>query len=375
MSLVAAGLEPVQEAFEAHCAKDETHSAQLAVYVGGELAIDLTGGPGLAPDSLLPVFSSSKGATAVVVALLVQRGQLDLDQRVVGYWPEFGAQGKAEVTVRQLLSHQAGLPGVDGGFTIEEAMAHTPLAERLAAQRPMWRPGAAFLYHAITIGTLADELVRRIDGRSVGEVLRDEVTGPRGIDVWLGTPESEEPRVVPFDMPLPEELMAYLAELDLDAAAPPDAVTAVSLPGGDIISLLARINDVDFRRSSVPAASMLANARGLAKLYACLRHDVDGPRVLTDDTIGQMAQPQATGIELGTGLEARFGVIFQVPCPPRWSFGSYRAFGHDGAGGSLAFDDPTYDIAFGYTVQRLPLPGGMDARAVELTQVLRRCLR
>jgi CubicO group peptidase (beta-lactamase class C family) len=375
MSLVAAGLEPVQEVFEAHCAKDETHSAQLAVYVGGELTLDLTGGPGLQPDSLLPVFSSSKGATAVVVALLVQRGALDLDERVATYWPEFAVAGKADVTVRQLLSHQAGLPGLDGGFTMEEAMAHAPLAERLAAQRPMWRPGSAFLYHAITIGTLADELVRRIDGRTVSEALRQEVTEPRGIDAWLGTPESEDARVVPFQMPLHEELVAYLTELDAAPTAQPDAITSVALPGGDIVSLLGRINDVDFRRSSVPAASMLASARGLAKLYASLHHDVDGPRVLTDDTIGQMAQVQATGIELGTGLEARFGVIFQAACPPRWSFGSHRAFGHDGAGGSLAFCDPTYDVAFGYTVQRLPLPGGMDARAVELSQVLRRCLR
>ena len=129
-------------------------------------------------DSLLPVYSSSKGATAAVVALLVQRGQLDLDATVSSYWPEFAQGGKGAVTVRQLLSHQAGLPGVDGGFTWEELLAHAPLAERLAAQRPFWQPGQAFLYHGLTIGTLADELVRRIDGRTVADALREDVTGP-----------------------------------------------------------------------------------------------------------------------------------------------------------------------------------------------------
>ena len=127
--------------------------------------------------------------------------------------------------------------------------------------------------------------------------------------------------------------------------------------------------------SGTPAAGMLASGRGLAALYASLRHEVaDEPRVLTDDTIAQMSQIQAAGVELGSGLPARFGIIFQVPCPPRWAFGSVRAFGHDGAGGSLAFCDPTFDLSFGYTVQRLPLPGGLDPRAVEFSRVVRHCL-
>src|SRR5689334_10380954 len=188
--------EPVEKAFRSYCDADPTYSAQLAAYVGDELVVDLTGGTGMQPDSLLPVYSSSKGATAVVIALLVQRGQLDLDATVATYWPEFAQAGKSAVTVRQLLSHQAGLPGVDGGFTWEELLAHTPLAERLAAQRPFWYPGQAFLYHGLTIGVLADELIRRIDGRPVADALRQDVTGPRRIDLWMGTPASEDHRVV-----------------------------------------------------------------------------------------------------------------------------------------------------------------------------------
>lgn len=371
--LVAKGFEPVQEAFLAFCDADPTYNAQLAVHVGGEIVVDLIGGSSIQPDSIMPVYSSSKGAAAVVVGLLVQRRQLDLDARVASYWPEFAQAGKAEITVRQLLSHQAGLPGVDGGFSFDEVIAHTGLAERLAAQRPYWQPGAAFLYHALTIGTLADELVRRIDGRSVADVLRDDVTAPRGIDVWLGTPASEDARVVEAQMPNEDELLAFLATASGDEER--DAITSATLPVGGQIAFLSLVNTEAFRRAAAPAACALASGRGLAKLYASVRHDVDGPRVLTDDTIGQLSQLQVAGTELGTGLDARFGILFQVPCPPRWPFGSFRAFGHDGAGGSLAFCDPTYDLAFGYTVQRLPLPGGMDQRAVDLTRVARDCMR
>jgi CubicO group peptidase (beta-lactamase class C family) len=372
-TVVAKGLEPVADAFSAFGDADPTHSSQLAAYRGGELVLDLTVGPNLEPDSLLPVFSSSKGTAAIAIALMVERGLIDLDAPVAKYWPEFGANGKSDLPVRLVLSHQAGLTGVDGGFTMEELLEHDALAERLAAQRPLWRPGAAFLYHGLTIGTLADELVRRTDGRSIGQLLREDVTGPRGIDVWLGTPESEDHRFVPFTLPPAEELMALVAEMtDRDQA---DAIGSATFPPTGILALLGQINEIPFRRGAAPAASAMASARGLARMYAALRHDVGGPRLLTDDTIGQMSQLQVQGIELGTGLEARFAVIFQVPCPPRWGWGSFRAFGHDGAGGSLAYCDPTYDLALGYTVQQLPPPGGVDARAIELTHVLRGCLR
>ena len=364
---------PVEDTFRGFFEADPTFSAQLAVHVRGERVVDLAVGE-MRPDSLLPVYSSSKGATAVVVALLVERGQLDLDAHVAKYWPEFAQRGKDMITVRQLLSHQAGLPGVDGGFSWEELMAHEPLAERLSAQRPFWQPGQAFMYHGLTIGTLADEIVRRVDGRPVAEVLRDDVTTPRAIDLWMGTPPSEDHRVVDALPPTGEELTTFLMA-NPDALGGGDPVSALAFPRGDLLDLLRRVNDEDFRRVAPPAAGVLASARGLAALYASLRHETNGQRrVLSDDTIAQMSQIQVAGIELGSGLQARFAVIFQAPCAPRWPFGSVRAFGHDGAGGSLAFCDPADEIAFGYTVQRLPLPGGMDARAVELAAVVRRCV-
>jgi CubicO group peptidase (beta-lactamase class C family) len=365
--------DAVTELFGAYCDADPTYCAQAAVYVGGERVVDVA--QGLPNDALIPVYSSSKGASAVVISLLVQRGQLDLDETVATYWPEFAQAGKGAIAVRQLLSHQAGLLGVDGGFTWEELIAHTPLAERLAAQRPFWQPGRGFMYHAVTIGTLADELVRRTDGRTLAQVLREDVTVPRQIDVWMGTPESEDGRVVDALPPTGEELAAYLAESP-NTLSTGDGLSALSLPPGGSLAMLGTVNEVAMRRAGPPAAGALASGRGLAALYASLRHEVNGcPRLLTDDTIGQMSQIQVAGREMGTGLPVRFGVLFQVPCPPRWPFGTPGAFGHDGAGGSLAFSDPGVDVAFGYTVQRLPLPGGLDTRAVEMARVVRRCIR
>jgi CubicO group peptidase (beta-lactamase class C family) len=365
--------EAVTELFRSYCDADPTYCAQLSVYRGGEQVVDEH--QGVEPDSLVPVYSSSKGASAIVISLLVQRGQLDLDATVATYWPEFAQAGKDAVTVRQLLSHQAGLVGVDGGFSWDELMTHTSLAERLAAQRPFWQPGRGFMYHAVTIGTLADELVRRIDGRTMSQALREEVTGPRQIDVWMGTPESEDGRVLDALPPTGEELTAYLNESP-NALSGGDRLSALSLPAGGALEMLGTVNDVAMRRVGPPAAGVLASGRGLAALYASLRHDIGGhPRVLNDDTIGQMSQIQVSGLEMGTGLPVRFGVMFQVPCPTRWPFGTVGAFGHDGAGGSLAFCDPSLDVGFGYTVQRLPLPGGLDARAVELSRLVRQCLR
>jgi CubicO group peptidase (beta-lactamase class C family) len=187
----------------------------------------------------------------------------------------------------------------------------------------------------------------------------------------MGLPASEDARVVDALPPTAEELTA--------GPLPPmtgDPLAALPLPRGDALGLFSRINDEQFRRVAPPAAGVVAGARGLAALYACLRHDVHGePRLVGDDTLARMSQIQVAGIELGTGLEARFGVLFQAPCPPRWDFGRAGAFGHDGAGGSLAFCDPSVDVAFGYTVQRLPLPGGMDARAMELTRLVRTAVR
>ena len=351
--------------------RDATYSGALCAYHRGRVVVDTSWGPVLGLDDLLPVFSSSKGAAAMAIACLVRDGSLDLDDAVASYWPEFAQRGKTGVTVRQLLSHQAGLLGVDSGYTYDELYGHTELAALLAAQRPLWLPGSAFAYHAVTIGVLADELVRRITGRPLGEYFREQVAAPRALDVYLGTPAALDDRVRAVQLPTAEEL-----------AALPDSVPRVgrgslaSLAGPrDGQPMYIECNEVRFRRAGSPAAGGLASARGLAGMYAAVRHEVGGvARLLDDETVGQVSQLQVWGRELTQtqALRSRFAIVFQKPTDHH-PWGSYQAFGHDGLGGSLAYADPFNDVAFAYTVVRIPLPGGADTRAIELSRAVRRC--
>ena len=366
---VEPGFEPVAERLGESVASDPTFAGTLCVYQHGRPVLDLWWGPGTKPDELLPVFSSSKGAAGLVIACLVRDGLVDLDAPVADLWPEFAARGKAAVPVRQLLSHQAGLLGVDGGYTYDELYGHAPLAARLAAQRPHWAPGSAFAYHALTIGVLADELVLRATGERLGAYLRAHVTGPRGLDVYLGTPSSEDGRVVAVELPTAQELAAFPETV---LASPKGGLRWLALPD-DEPNLLIECNSERFRRAGTPAGGGLANARGLAALYASVHHSIGGqPRLLDSETVGAVSQQQVWGIELGNPFASAFAVVFMKPTE-RLPFGSYRTFGHDGAGGSLAYCDPHFDVAFGYTVHRIPLPGGADERALRLSRDVRRC--
>ena len=367
---MVAGFEQVRADFEALAAGDPDYCAQFTAYLGSEPVVDLTCGP-WAEDALLPVFSCSKGAIGAVIALLVQRRELDLDAPVASYWPEFGAAGKDSVTVRQMLSHQAGLPTVDGGYTGTELLAHDPLARRLAAQRPFWRPGAGFGYHALTIGVLADELVRQITGRTLAETFREDVAGPRDIDFHLGTPTELDDRVVAVDLPWVEGQPGVVVEIP---AAPLDSLRALLGPI-DTAPLWTWANEEGPRRVGFPAAGGLATARGLARMYASFGHELGQPRLVDEDVVAQMSQVQVQGKDMLSGLPFRFGILFQRPEPPRFTYGSFLAFGHDGLGGCLGVSDPYYELSFGYTVKRIPMPGGVDSRSLELMKVVRSCAR
>lgn len=185
---VADGFEAVREEFAAVVAGERAdYEGQLCAYVHGRRVVDLWAGPpGTAGDSLYGVFSSTKGAAHLVVALLVQDGTLELDRKVTYYWPEFASEGKGALTLRELLAHRAGLVGTDTGFTLDELADDRAVAERLADQRPFWRPGTAFGYHALVIGALTGEIVRRATGRSLKDVHEERVRAPYGLDFFLG---------------------------------------------------------------------------------------------------------------------------------------------------------------------------------------------
>jgi CubicO group peptidase (beta-lactamase class C family) len=317
------------------------------------------------------------------IGLLLERGLLDLDAPVARYWPEFAAAGKAAITVRQLLSHQAGLPQTVPRLTHDELADTVRGAELLAAQRPLWHPGSAFGYHAVTIGVLGSEIVRRITGRTLAEFYEQEIRGPRGLDFYLGLPEELEPRALDL---LPMRPVTGSAgppspgtpgPPSPSAPGPPFARTPGQL-GAYVMAGNVRPASEDERRRQarrdraigMPAAGATTSARGIAALFAESTVGLTGAPLLSAETVAQLAQPQVAGVDEVIGIERRYGVVFQKPVQGL-NFGGFRAFGHDGMGGALGFHDPETGISFGYIVRRMPPPGGCDARALRIAQAMR----
>ncbi|MFF7166758.1 serine hydrolase domain-containing protein [Streptomyces sp. NPDC008086] len=356
---VADGFEAVREEFATFVAGERPdYEGQLCAYVHGRKVVDLWAGDGCEADSLYGVFSSTKGAAHLVVALLVQDGTLEPDRKVTYYWPEFGAEGKAGVTLRDLISHRAGLVGLDAGFTRDELADDRAIAERLADQRPFWRPGTAFGYHALVIGALTGEVVRRATGRTLQEVYEERVRAPYGLDFHLGLPEELEPRfrsVQPM-APTPEQQ----AVLD-SVPQGPHTLSSIAFnthvpdPG----ELVDYANSRAVRASGPASAGGVASARGLAGMYAAAISELDErPPLLKPDTVAEVGQIHSTGYDLVARAHKSYGLGFQATADTWYPFLGAGTFGHSGAGGSQAFADPRAGLAYGYTRRRCAFPGG-----------------
>ncbi|MEU6675814.1 serine hydrolase domain-containing protein [Streptomyces sp. NPDC046925] len=355
----SAGYEAVRDAFTALLAAEKPdHAAQLSAYVKGQRVVDLWVGPDTGPGTLFGVYSSTKGAAYLVVALLVQDGVLELDREVAHYWPEFAAEGKGEITLRELLSHRAGIVGADSGFTPEEVADDRAVAARLAGQRPYWRPGTAFGYHALAIGALAGEVVLRATGRTLGELYEERVRAPLGLDFYLGLPEELEPRfrsVLPM-LPTPAEQAA------LDAQPPqPGTLNAIAFNrnGAHPTDLEAFPNSRLVRAKGPASAGGVGSARGLAGMYAAAVTGLDGREpLLKPDTVAEFGQIHSNGFDLVARAHKSFGVGFQNVAEAWYPFLGAGSIGHKGVGGSQAFADPRSGLAYGYTRRRFPFPGG-----------------
>lgn len=370
--LVGEGFESVARLFASFLAEDPDYSAQFAVYHRGIPVLDLVGGPHTAPDSVTGVFSCSKGAAALTIGLLVQDGLLDLDELVCTYWPEFAANGKGLVTVRQLLSHQAGLVGVEGGMTLEEYNDSRLAAVLLAAAPPLWRPGSAHGYHALTMGVLLEELCRRLTGERLQDVFESRIRGPYGVDFYLGLPAGEEARFRSVLKPLQEPPVPWLDPRGIAGIAL-NGSTGFDGPDGPSTSIFDLPNVRAAREAGMSAAAGVGSARGLARLYAAASTGVDGGApFLGADTVEAMSREQAWGLDRMSNLTGAFAIVFMKP-QARNDFGSWRAYGHDGANGALSFADPAYETAFGYVPQRAEL-GGTGSRGGQLAVALRQAV-
>jgi CubicO group peptidase (beta-lactamase class C family) len=355
-------------------AADPSYSAQVCSMHYGRTVIDMTVGPDLRPDSLIGVFSSSKGIAAMCVSMLLASGELRLDDPVARYWSDFAQGGKADITVRTALSHRAGVAGFSEGFTLDELAEHKPVAERLARMTPLWRPGTAHGYHGITIGIIIAELTERITGQPFAEFFRTRLRDPLGVDFHFGiTDDDILARVVTVQPSEPaSETDAEL--LPLWGTDPKSLPGLVFAAGDGNPPLPGQADHPAIRRHGQAAMGGIGNARALARLYSeCLDHS-RAAGLIDPKTIGAMTQIHSAGPDLVLGFNTRFGIVFQV-ADARLDYGSAWAFGHDGAGGSIGFADPASGLSFGYVTRRMPVPPGADQRGLALARTVRTCLR
>jgi CubicO group peptidase (beta-lactamase class C family) len=324
----------------------------VAVLVDGEPVVDVWGGFADADrtvpwerDTITNVFSTTKTMTALCALILADRGDLDLDAPVARYWPEFAAAGKEKVLVRHVLSHTAGLPHWEG--PVEELYDWPAATARLAAQPLLWEPGTAAGYHSLTQGFLVGEVLRRITGRTVGEFLAQEVTGPLGADFHIGLPAEHDQRVA-RTLPPPGRDEDYTASAPGDDATPATG-TATRVRDG---------NSAAWRRAQIPAASGFGNARSVALVQSALAcgGTVRGVRLLSAAGAARAREEQFSGEDRVIGMTQRYGLGYGL-------FGT--TFGWGGWGGSLVMIDPDARMVVAYATHQMREPAE-DTRGLDL---------
>ncbi|WP_328429720.1 serine hydrolase domain-containing protein [Streptomyces sp. NBC_00443] len=366
----------VRAAFEANFRERGELGAAVAVRAGGETVVDLWGGWADAAHSrpweretLVNVWSTTKGPTALCAHILVDRGLLDLDAPVATYWPEFAAAGKEQILVRHLLSHRAGLSGLREPHSLQQLCDWELTTQRLAAMEPWWAPGTQSGYHALTYGFLVGEVVRRVSGLLPGAFLEREVTGPLGIDFVIGLPEKEYGRaaeLVHAPVASNSEQAAIFSQLA------PAAIAALANP----VVGAAQANTTEWRAAEVPAANGHGTARAVAALYGIFaaRGSYDGHRILSAEAAERVREGQGAcrDLVLGAGFESETEVALGL-----WlsgANGSYgpnpRAFGHDGFGGSCGLADPEAGVSLGYVMNRMGPHIADDPRKMALIDAL-----
>ncbi|MEU3828856.1 serine hydrolase domain-containing protein [Streptomyces sp. NPDC029080] len=373
---VVEGFEPVREEFAAVVAGErDDYEGQLCAYVHGRRVVDLWAGAGAAGDSLYAVYSATKGAAHLVAALLVQDGTLEVDRKVTYYWPEFAAEGKGALTLRDLLAHRAGLVGTDTGFSLAELADDRVIAERLADQRPFWRPGTAFGYHALVIGALTGEIVRRATGRTLQEVYEERIRAPHGLDLHLGLPAAHEPRFRTVRPMLPTP--AQQARLDARPSGPDTLESiAYNLHGADPTDLQSLPNERLIRASGPASVGGVGSARGLAGMYAAMISEVDGRApLLKEDTLAEFGRIHSVGYDLVAREHKAFGLGFQATADTWHPFLGAGALGHSGVNGVQSFADPRSGLAYGYTRRRFAYPGGAAPENARLAAAVHRAAR
>jgi CubicO group peptidase (beta-lactamase class C family) len=369
---VAQGFEPVRDAFAANLAAGEELGATFSVVKDGEAIIDLYGGvrdearsQPLGPDDLFNVWSTTKGLCALSLAMAVDRGLIDYTKPVAHYWPEYGVNGKEDISVETLLSHRGGVTGAYTPATIEDMADNRAYAARVAAQAPLYTPGGESAYNAGILGLWVNELLLRTDGRSVAQFFHEEVAVPLGVDVWIALPAEHHHRRAP--MCAPWAAMAAMMPL------PEDPVVKASMSNPRVDPL--RSNDGAWMSRGNGSGDGSANARGLARVYGALARggEIDGVRLLSPDSLNAATRERHGGKDRVFTIYTRWAAGFLLN--NRGMYGpNDRAFGHTGLGGSFGFADPDAKLGISYAMNLMAANLMGDQRGARLVAATYACL-
>jgi CubicO group peptidase (beta-lactamase class C family) len=368
--------EKVRNAFVENFEKRGELGASVAIVVDGRAVVDLWGGytdqertRGWAQDTLVNVYSTTKGLTATCAHRLIDQGKLDPDEPVARYWPEFAQAGKRALPVRYLLSHRAGLPAIKTVLSEDSLFDWDTMTSALAAHEPWWQPGTKHGYHALTIGWLVGEVIKRISGKGLGTYFRQEIAEPLGLDCHIGLDAKNDSRVsdlIPAPAPAPGE-----PNLFEEAMKDPEGATAKAFLNPPVLTKPGLVNTRKWRAAEIGGANAHTTARSLARLYGALARggEVDGYRIVRPEALERFYAEQSYGPDqVLLQMPTRFSMGFMLSQPGA-SFGpNPKAFGHPGAGGSLGYADPRAKVGFGYTMNRMA--GGLliDTRPAALME-------
>lgn len=370
--------EELKEAFTSLFDDPQERGMALCVQIGGETVLDLWAGSAdkdgqqaWHSDTILNLFSCTKTFTAVTVLQLVGEGKLELDAPVARYWPEFAAAGKEKITLRHLLSHQAGLPALHRMLPAEALYDWQAMTTALAAERPWWQVGEGHGYAPITYGWLVGEVLRRVEGRGPGESIVARTAKPLGLDFHVGLADSQFQRVATISRGKGNFGDAAAQRLLKVTMTEPTAMSTRAFTNPP--SIMTSTNKPEWRRMQQPAANGHGNARSLAGFYSGL---LDG-RLLESELLDELTREHARGEDKTLLTATRFGLGCMLD-QPEVANATYcmgpLAFGHPGAGGSIGFADPERDLAFGFVTNNLGPFVLMDPRAQKLARVLAACL-
>jgi CubicO group peptidase (beta-lactamase class C family) len=362
----AAHLGPVRQAFAANFAGGQERGARFTVVQDGETILDLWAGSvdrngevAFTDKTLVPVFSSTKAVTALMIARLIDQGKLDYEATVASYWPEFGQSGKDQITLGQLISHQGGIPGFDPPRAPELWFDIPAVLEAICEQTPLWTPGEGSGYHPYTTGFVLGELFRRVDGRTLGTALREDIAGKYDLDLYIGTPESEFDRI--SDLQKPSAVPNFGEVDDIKKAA---FLNKGAFPGGR--------GSAEWRSLEMPAANGHATSEALAKYMNIIATGgfIGGDRVISLSALGQALR------------ERVYGQDRVLPYKLSWAAGflrnkniliygkNERAVGHSGNGGSMVMADPDKKLSAAYAMNKQSNHLIGDPRSVRLMEAL-----